>query len=65
MKQWKVIIISLGIFILIGQTIGQKPALVLPMNDRLIVSPMDVLNSPFREGNLSITPDGNTIFFTS
>ena len=65
MKQWKVIIISLGIFILIGQTIGQKPALVLPMNDRLIVSPMEVLNSPFREGNISITPDGNTIFFTS
>jgi Tol biopolymer transport system component len=65
MNKWKILIISLGIISLIGGLTAQEPALVLPMNDRLVIAPLHILNSPFKEGNLSITPDGNTLYFTT
>ena len=57
--------IILTILCLVVKLQAQEKALVLPKNDRLVVSPMEIINTPFQEGNISITPDGNTIYFTT
>jgi uncharacterized protein YegL len=43
----------------------QREVTLLQHRDRIRITPMEVLNSPFRETNLSITPDGQYLFFMS
>ena len=43
----------------------QKSALLLDHKNRIRTQKLDILNSPFRETNLSITPDGRYLFFMS
>ncbi|MEL6842174.1 MAG: VWA domain-containing protein [Bacteroidota bacterium] len=44
---------------------GQRSATILDHKDRIRISRLDVLNSPARETNLSITPDGKYLYFMS
>jgi hypothetical protein len=44
---------------------AQRDATILDHKDRIRISRLDLLNSPAREVNLSITPDGNTLYFMS
>lgn len=44
---------------------GQRQSTLLDHKDRIRLKKMDVLNSAFRETNLSITPDGRYLFFVS
>lgn len=43
----------------------QREATLLQHRDRIRVTPLPMLNSSFRETNLSITPDGQYLFFMS
>ena len=43
----------------------QREAILLQHPDRIRVSPLSILNSPYRETNMSITPDGQYLFFMS
>ena len=45
--------------------LAQRTATILDHQDRIRLQPMSVLNSPSRETNLSITPDGRYLFFMS
>jgi len=44
---------------------AQRKATILDHKDRIQVSRLSILNSKARETNLSITPDGNYLFFMS
>ena len=44
---------------------AQRSATILDHRDRIRISRMDVLNSQYRETNLSITPDGRFLYFMS
>lgn len=44
---------------------AQRSATILDHRDRIRISRMDVLNSHYRETNLSITPDGRYLYFMS
>jgi|GEM_PF-3268034 len=46
-------------------TFAQRNATILDHKDRIRITRLDVLSSPYRETNLSITPDGQYIFFMS
>ncbi|MEM6766223.1 MAG: VWA domain-containing protein [Bacteroidota bacterium] len=49
-----------------GQIQGpKKSAILLKHKDRIRTKRMDILNSSYRETNLSITPDGRYLFFMS
>ena len=65
MQKGNIIFISIWIICMTVKLTAQEKALVLPMNDRLVVSSLGILNSLYQEGDLAITPDGNTIYFTS
>ncbi len=43
----------------------QREATLLDHRDRIRITPLSHLNSPFRETNMSITPDGQYLFFMS
>lgn len=45
--------------------LAQRESTILDHRDRIRITRMDVLNSPHRETNLSITPDGKIIYFMS
>lgn len=45
--------------------IAQRKATILDHQDRIRLTKLDVLNSSYRETNLSITPDGNYLYFMS
>ena len=59
----------LGLFILSSSFCvhAQNPAEaeLLVHRGRIQISPVEILNSPFRETNLSITPDGKYLYFMS
>lgn len=56
----------LGSTALVNPLLGQqKAALLLDHKDRIRTQKLDILNSPYRETNLSITPDGRYLFFMS
>jgi hypothetical protein len=42
-----------------------RSAIILDHRDRIRLTPLSQVNSPARETNLSITPDGNTLYFMS
>ncbi|RMG26223.1 MAG: hypothetical protein D6730_09530, partial [Bacteroidetes bacterium] len=44
---------------------SQRKSRILDHRDRIRITRMSVLNSPYRETNLSITPDGKYLFFMS
>ncbi|MEM7368510.1 MAG: VWA domain-containing protein [Bacteroidota bacterium] len=44
---------------------AQRKATILDHKDRIQISRLNVLNSAFREVNLSITPDGKSLYFMS
>lgn len=44
---------------------AQREATLLDHKDRIRITRMDILNSRFREVNLSITPDGKYLYFMS
>ena len=44
---------------------AQRAATILDHQDRIRIAPVKALNSPFRETNLSITPDGKYLYFMS
>lgn len=44
---------------------AQRLAKILEHKDRIRITKMDILNSSFRETNLSISPDGKYLFFMS
>lgn len=44
---------------------AQRSATILDHKDRIHITPLDVLNSSYRETNLSITPDGEYLYFMS
>ncbi|MDP5172676.1 MAG: VWA domain-containing protein [Bacteroidia bacterium] len=53
-------------FLTIGGTLSaQRAATILDHQDRIRIAPVKALNSPFRETNLSITPDGKYLYFMS
>ena len=51
--------------LLTAPLMAQRKATMLDHKDRIRITPLDVLNSPYRETNLSITPDGNYLYFMS
>ncbi|MEL6675081.1 MAG: VWA domain-containing protein [Bacteroidota bacterium] len=55
---------SLGLQNLQAQPSGRK-ATILDHKDRIKIRELPILNSQFRETNLSVTPDGNYLFFMS
>ena len=44
---------------------AQRQARILNNIDRVRITPLNILNSTYRETNLSITPDGKYLFFMS
>ncbi|MEM7660010.1 MAG: hypothetical protein AAF399_28125, partial [Bacteroidota bacterium] len=56
------------LLLILGHTFpvfGQRDATILDHKDRIRLTRLDVLNSPAREVNLSITPDGKYLYFMS
>lgn len=49
----------------LGSLLAQRHATILDHRDRIRLARVDVLNSPYRETNLSITPDGKYLYFMS
>lgn len=49
----------------LSPVLAQRKATILDHKDRIRISRMDVLNSKYRETNLSITPDGKYLYFMS
>lgn len=45
--------------------LSQREATLLDHQDRIRISPVGILNSPYRETNISITPDGKYLYFMS
>lgn len=45
--------------------LAQRRATILDHQDRIRLTPLDVVNSRYRETNLSITPDGEYLYFMS
>jgi hypothetical protein len=44
---------------------AQRKVTILEHGDSLVIKPLTVLNSPYPETNLTITPDGEYLYFTS
>ncbi|GAB4421230.1 MAG: hypothetical protein OHK0039_35750 [Bacteroidia bacterium] len=44
---------------------AQRPATILDHQDRIRITKLTTLSSPYRETNLSITPDGHYLYFMS
>ncbi len=56
---------SLGLIIPIHLLSQERDAYILEHKSQVQISKVNILNSPYRETNLSITPDGNLMFFMS
>ncbi|MEO1450544.1 MAG: hypothetical protein AAFV07_13530, partial [Bacteroidota bacterium] len=55
----------LGCLMCIHPLFAQRSATLLDHKDRIRITPVNILNSRYRETNLSITPDGSTLYFMS
>lgn len=54
------------LMVLIGSTgLAQDEIIVLQHPDSVQVNPVDVLNSPYRETNMALSPDGQYLYFMS
>lgn len=58
---WMVLLVGLSL----NDLFGQRKALLLDHRDQIRVTKLGLLNSPYRETNLSITPDGKYLYYMS
>lgn len=60
-----IVLLILALAVHAGPIFGQRAATILDHKDRIRITPLKILNSPYRETNLSITPDGKYLYFMS
>ncbi|MCC5944431.1 MAG: OmpA family protein [Bernardetiaceae bacterium] len=66
MKKYLWLFITLPLVFVFCFNIDAQPTIEqLEHKAKIRITPLEALNSKFRETNLSITPDGNTLFFMS
>lgn len=61
----RIFTLILGSLACVSGAIAQREVTILDHKDRIRIQKMDILNSPERETNISISPDGKFLFFCS